>query len=127
MKYTEFFKYIFYRIYLFYSDNRDGIPKFSSILVLSLVQFFNFLTLFLLFDSNINFTVLKISSLVILFSVVLINYFYFMKNFDHIQCKWENENIKGKKVKGFIVTIYIIGSIILCFGLAGFLGLSHKR
>lgn len=127
MNYPNIFKYIFYRIYLYYGSKRDAIPKFSSIVVLTVVQNLNFLTFVSPFISNINITVLKISSLVLSLILFFVNYFFIIKNFDYIKSKWENENIKEKKRRGFLVTIYIIGSIILCFGLVGYLGLLHIR
>jgi hypothetical protein len=130
MKYPEIFEYVFFRVYLFYCRYKDSIPKFSSVIVLSLIQGANILTLLFLFlpINKSNLGIFNVSVSVFSLLLILLNHLYFNKNkFDQIIEKWKDEEGRNKIRKGILVTVYVISSIILFFGVAGYIGYLHNR
>lgn len=128
MKYPKSFEYIFYRIALFYAFFKDGTPRFSSIILFSVVQSMHILTIFFSLAFLFNISNIKIPGLIIAFLILVLNQLYFnKKTFNRIIEKWRNETIQDKKRRGLIVGMYVILSFILFFGVAIYLGSFPKK
>lgn len=121
-----FFDYIFYRVCKAYSRTKDSSPEVSAFCLVALMQFFNILSILMVFaiiikDKSFFSKIFGGCIVIVLMILSYIRYVYKEnKNYKILSEKWRNES-KSRK-KGMIVLIYIILSVIINFGLAIFLG-----
>lgn len=110
-----FFNYCFYRVAMAYKTwISEGSEDYANAVV-SLCQSANILSLiaipYIINNSRYSGTLIIIISMIIL----IVNWIFFQNRKKYIEYseKWENENPKYRKLKGFLVLLYIILSIVL--------------
>lgn len=131
-----FYKYIFYREYLWYKKKfgEGEFPHYSAIFGMSLSLISIILSLLIL--PSIIFKSVKIpysvtnKSFVLLFSlgILIIHYFIFLKNKKYllIENEFRKESRKEKYKKGWLVISYSVGSILLFISIL-FIGIYFRK
>ncbi len=108
----NFFLYVFYRVAKFYEDwgekngyIRGGVVTFTTIgaIVLSIITF----VLFFFFDKELNNDIIWGVFII----VAILSFTLKEKKFKELQEKYKNET--HKKLKGWLVFLYIIGTLFL--------------
>jgi hypothetical protein len=122
----RFFDYVFYKVSKGYSKTIDSNPYMAGVSVLSAVQSFNLISILFLYsvmkhDKSI---VSKLLFATICIVLVVVNYIRYIykenRNYDIMNKRWSDES--KKKLKGFLIIVYILLSTFLFFGLAIYLG-----
>ena len=101
------------------------VAEYSAILLMSLLAFINILSLLSLSDIILNFKVdisqsPKLISLMLLFGLVILFYFLFVRKDRHLEIakEYENETSKKKIIGNILALSYILMSFVLlmlCF------------
>lgn len=113
-------------MYKAYSRTKDNSPEVTAFCLVALMQSFNIFSLFMVFDIIIQDKSYpsKVLGGCIIAILVIFNYIRYIykenNNYTVLSEKWRNET--NSKKKGIIVLAYIILNVIICFGLAIFLG-----
>src|SRR5438477_11071198 len=97
-----FFDYAYYRICKFYYENRDSGARFGGLAVLSVIQFLNIFIVFWVICFLLRFTIHNNKLIVILgyFVIVVLNGFRYNKlNYDVLDAKWKDEDVRTQKKK----------------------------
>lgn len=127
----EIFDYVYYRIYAYYIrfKSERASAGLTSTLVLSLMQSFNLLTFFLLYEL---FTGIELKEagiygyhfVLVAMGVLVLNIVRYLvpKRIFPLVEKWGQEEMEVRKKKGYRIVAYIIISAIAFIGLAGILG-----
>jgi len=119
-------RYSFYRFYQLMNKVGNGdVAEYSAILLMSLLAFINILSLLSLSDIILNFKVdisqsPKLISLMLLFGLVILFYFLFVRKDRHLEIakEYENETSKKKIIGNILALSYILMSFVLlmlCF------------
>jgi hypothetical protein len=121
----EFFDYVYYKSVKFYSKTDKAGAGITGLSVMSLMHFCNIYSIFmvvcLLVNKNID--VGKLSVLALLALLLIANFIRYNKlTYGLLKERWDNEDKKLKRRKGWLVVLYICSSFIMCFGLAIYLG-----
>lgn len=104
------FHYFFYRAYCFYRNFGETFPEISAIGFLSLCLMLNVLSILAI--------IMNISSnnwliVIVWFSCQVFTANNFSKRRrDELDSKWKDEARSKKRVRGFLIISYIIGSIV---------------
>ena len=111
----KFFNYCFYRISKAYSKWEPNIYHISGMAVVNLCQLFNLMSLI-----TIIFIILKIKFppefiLYIGLPIFIISNFFISSEKKYLQLakKWENENPKYIKLKGYLILLYVLLSLVI--------------
>jgi len=108
------FEYLYYRISKFYKifDNKDYCVYGSSVLFSTFSLLFQSALSYLLFVLGLKIKVYLFFTLALL--IVAISYFFIDKNkYNALDELWRNE--RYNKLKGFLVILYILSTVILFF------------
>jgi hypothetical protein len=121
----KFFDYVFYRVCKAYSTTKDSSPEGAAVGVVATVQAFNILTCIIIYDIiNKHKSLNKFIALISIIFFLVFNYYRYIykdrNNYKILKEEWTNEVYSYRN--GVFVTIYIILSIGLFFGLAIYLG-----
>ena len=120
-----FFDYTYYIVCKWYLDRKSSSPEFGAVCVISGLQAFNVISIFLLIEvlsrnKNIFSKLFFIAPILILLIANYIQYIYKeTKSYAFLKEKFTKENIKNKKI---VWPVYFFVSLTLCFGLAIYLG-----
>ena len=118
----SFFDYVFYKIYKGYSDTSERTPEGGAVVIVSLLQGFNIFTCFFLYElvTKNKIDINKYIGGGLMLTLFVFNYFRYIRKdyFEVVKKKWINESQKQRT----IVWIYMIFSVVGCFGLAIYLG-----
>ena len=130
MKYPVFFDYIWYRVYSYYNSKNDTTAILSASFTLSLGQTSNILSI--LFPINYFYNDILILNKTMLlcigFAILFLSFFRFRKKkIAILNDKWENESSVQKRNRGFLVMLYLILSLAVMIGIAGYLGSLRNR
>jgi hypothetical protein len=126
----NFFDYIFYRSYKFFHkmpSNRFT-ADVQALCVVSTLQFFNLIFLNLFFSYLKKEEILPsnkfsyVGTIVVLLFINFLRYWGRSSNIKELSRRWKNENQNQKLIRGFLVTIFIILSIVLAVGSAHYVG-----
>lgn len=122
----EFFDYLFFKACNFYlkAEKDPNTNRTSGLLVVSLMQGFNLLTIFFIYCLLFNYKQNVNKLYIIIFTTVLliVNGIKYNKDeydYDNLIKRWSNEE---KNKKDLLVKVYIFLSPVLFFGLAIYLG-----
>lgn len=105
------FDYIFYRIYNLYKSKGSDIPISSASSLVSLIEFFMLLALFITFDSVFNIeNPNKLFLLPVIGGLLGLNWYRYEKNKDvtKFEKKWAKENLKVKRKRGWLIILISI-------------------
>jgi len=121
----KFFDYLFYGVHKFYGKNKDSGPGWSALVVITLTQILNILTVYILYclitQTKVNIS--KLTAVVIYFSVVILNVKRYSKlDLEKIKENWENKTEKQKTTIRALVVLYVFLSFAVCVGLAIYVG-----
>jgi formate hydrogenlyase subunit 3/multisubunit Na+/H+ antiporter MnhD subunit len=121
----DFFDYVYYKSCKFYAKTDEEGSGISGLAVIALMEGFNIFTIFILVCLFLQkkFHLGKLSMIVFAILLLIANGIRYNKlNYGVLKERWDNEdeNIRGRK--GRLVVLYIIGSAILCVGLAIYIG-----
>lgn len=125
MKHPFFFDYIWYRIYAYYKTKNDNTAKLTASITMSVGPMTNILSI--LFPLNYLFKEIFILNEIIIlclaFSILILNILrYNTKKISNLIDNWENELPSQKRSRGFLVVFYLIFSLAVMIGIAGYLG-----
>jgi hypothetical protein len=112
---VNLFDYVYYRVYRYFLDKGDNIPETKGALVLSLLQFFTLLDIFVLIREFHPF-ILPPDYSVLLIAIVLVAvnlYRYERHQMDILNNKWQNEDNLRRKRNGYLIGLYLIVSIVI--------------
>ena len=121
----SFFDYTYYIVCKWYLARKSSNPEFGAVCVISGLQAFNVISIFLFIEvlsrnKNILAKPFFIAPIVILLIANYIQYIYKEnKSYVTLKEKFTKENTKSQKI---VSTIYFLASLILCFGLAIYVG-----
>jgi len=126
------FAYLYYRIHSTYKYKwNNSIPSVYAICLVSLLQFFNFscLLFFCFFVVETHLNINKLFGAAIVAGLLGINYYRYQVNsdFGKHEEKWKNEMKQKKTIKGVLIIIYIIFSVLLFLLLANYLGEINRK
>jgi hypothetical protein len=115
------FKKMFYTIYQFDSKIKiNTYPEYSSMLLIMMLQIFNFGTVFpifiYMFNINLNLQIIKYVYFSVFIVTNIINYVCILKNKEKILNKYDNES-KKSKIKGIIVLLLYFTLTLVAFAL----------
>ena len=130
MKHPFFFDYIWYRIYAYYKTKNDNTAKLTASITMSVGPMTNILSI--LFPLNYLFKEIFILNEIIIlclaFSILILNILrYNTKKISNLIDNWENELPSQKRSRGFLVVFYLIFSLAVMIGIAGYLGSLRNR
>ena len=115
----KFFDYSYYRICNFYKKKKDSSAEMTSSLVISLMQFFTVLDLFILvrvfweYPIPGNFSKYWFLPLIIIFPIINWNRYVKAKKYREFKGVWKTETGKEKRKKGWCIILYLILSIAI--------------
>jgi formate-dependent nitrite reductase membrane component NrfD len=120
-----FFDYLFYGVQKFYGKNKDSGPGLSALIVITLTQILNILTVYVLYclitQTKVNIS--KLIAVVIYLSVLILNVKRYSRlDLEKLKEKWENKNEKQKTTIRAFVVLYVFLSFALGIGLAIYVG-----
>src|SRR5260221_12513490 len=104
------FDYLYYRFCKFYYSNGDSGARISSLAVISLLQFFNIFTVFILVSLlfHKDFLTKKLYIVFICVALIIINGFRYNRlDYDLLNKKWSKEDDVKKKKKTILLAIYV--------------------
>lgn len=113
------FDYIFYRVCDFYKKKKDSTAEFTSSLIISLLQFFTIVDAFvfvrIIWEYPIpeNFTKFWTLLLLIPLQALSWNKYIRIRKYRIYRKMWKDENIQKKRIKGILIVIYLIFSILI--------------
>ena len=116
--FVEILYYTYFRIYKFYSRWGEDTPQAFAIAIMVLLESCNIMFFVYVFSYYENFE-FKISYWVVAPYFAI---FYFINYKIFINCnlksakKWDNEKQSVRDLKGFLIILFIIFSIVLMFG-----------
>jgi signal transduction histidine kinase len=121
-----FFDYIFYRVFSFYKEEwSNDMPGFNAVLILSLMQSFNVISVLLAYllivQKNImSIEVNKYHFMIIGFLILFFNVWRYLsgKRYNTLVEIWKNEDVIAMKRKGMFVLGYMILSTFFVLGAA---------
>lgn len=121
----HFFDYAYYRICKAYYKTRDSNPKIAGLCIITLMHFFNILSLFCLFCISIHEKIYinKLLALLVILTLMILNGIHYNKfHYGILQDRWQEEDRETQVRKGGMVVAYIILSTVIGIGLAIYLG-----
>src|SRR5690349_11774239 len=115
------FGYIYYRAKEFYIkyDKNSSVPEFSSVILVSTIQFLNFVSIFLISSYVFKFKIEVgiFYGLIPAIIILAINYFLF-ESYNIGEKKYNlvraSESKNKSKLKGFLIILFIVVSMIVC-------------
>ena len=113
------YRYLIYRLYHF----RDDTPITNVLVTLATVHLFQFLTILIVIDKCTPFKVWPGSSEprdtieVSIFLVLHYILFYNKKKWGEFDVEFKDETPKHKRIGFWLVILYLVGSIIISFGI----------
>lgn len=109
----EFFDYIFYRVFVFYSNRHSNVPQAAASAIVSLIQFFCIVDVAFIVQLFVHFEMPSkfYAGLLCLFLIGL-NWHRYERdsNVDAMYAKWGNESYEVKSARG---TILVIGLLVM--------------
>ena len=123
-----FFDFLFYRIYKFYSEYKEKGAESSSAGIIGGLQVLNLLTIDMIVEflvkDRLRINTFLVIGLFLVFQIfTYIRYIYSEKNSAvQVEKKWLNKSEPYRKKFVVFQYIYVILSILSCFGLAIYLG-----
>lgn len=121
----NFFDYTYYRVCKAYYKTKDSNPRIAGLCIITLMHFFNILSVFCLFCISIQKKIYinKILALFVILILMILNGIRYNKlHYGILQEKWQNENADIQTKKGVMVLAYILLSTVAGIGLAIYLG-----
>ena len=122
----RFFDYVYFTVCRYYINQQRSSPAISALAIISFLHMLNLFTLLFLFIAILPHKPYLNKYLVgggtCLIILILNGIRYNKRNFEVLKQIWGNEEDNKRKRKQTLVTIYIVISVILCFGIAGYLG-----
>ena len=121
----SFFDYFFYRASVFYDTGKDNGPAIAGLFILSLMQFFNLLSIECLIEiiRLKKFEIPKVAVVLVIILLSVINGIRYNKlSYDLLKKRWDNESEKQKKKRGVFVLLYLLLSTVIAFSLAIYIG-----
>lgn len=107
---TRIFQYIFYRIYCFYKNWGETFPEISATGLMSCCLMLNVLSILpIIINISLNNWLIIIVGLSL--QVFTANYFSKEKRAE-LDLRWKNEIISKKRVRGFMIIGYMIGTFV---------------
>lgn len=120
----KFFDYVYFTVCRYYIDRQRSSPAISALAIISFLHMLNLFTLFFLFIAFLphkpHLNKYLVGSGLSLILLILNGIRYNKRNFEVLNRVWGDE--ENRKRKQTAVVIYIILSMILCFGIVGYLG-----
>lgn len=115
----KIFDYIFYRVCDFYKRKKDSSAEFTSNLIVSLIQIFTVIDLFIFirilweYPMPKNFT--KFWLLPIIIILPIINWYKYQKTKKYVDFRkiWNNEANQEKRKRGALIVLYLIISMLI--------------
>ncbi len=115
----KIFDYIFYRVCDFYKRKKDSSAEFTSNLIVSLIQTFTVIDLFIFirifweYPMPKNFT--KFWLLPIIIILPIINWYKYQKTKKYVDFRkiWNNEANQEKRKRGALIVLYLIISMLI--------------
>ena len=115
----KIFDYIFYRVCDFYKRKKDSSAEFTSNLIVSLIQTFTVIDLFIFirifweYPMPKNFT--KFWLLPIIIILPIINWYKYQKTKKYVDFRkiWKNEANQEKRKSGALIVLYLIISMLI--------------
>ena len=108
------FDYIFYRVYRAYKK-RDGAPEIYATNVLSLMQFFSVVAVFISFEFFLDFPFPSTGFFVVLIlSLIGINWYLygFRVDVSKFESRWGTEEVDKRKRRGWLVVVSLVALIM---------------
>lgn len=107
---TRIFQYIFYRIYCFYKNWGETFPEIAATGLMSCCLMLNVLSILPII---INISLNNWLVVIVWFSLQIFTANYFSKKKrTELDLRWKNEIISKKRVRGFMIIGYMIGTIV---------------
>jgi len=112
------FDYSYYRVCDFYNKKKDSSAEMTSSLIISLMQFFTVLDVFILvrffwaYSIPDNFSKYWFLPLVLLLSAFNWNRYVKYRKFRDFKTVWALETIKEKRRRGWWVMLYMVFSLV---------------
>ena len=124
--------YLYYRIYSTYKYKwNNGVPGVYAICGISILQFFNLSCLLFLafFVADTHLSINRLYGAALVAGLMIFNYYRFhvYSNFGMFEEKWKNETKRLKTMKGTLIIIYIVLSVLLFILLANYLGEINRK
>ena len=122
----KFFDYVYFIACNYYANQNRSNPGITALITVSFLQMLNILlfifsfTLLLPHKPSLNKYLL--GGVISLTLLILNGIRYNKKNFEVLKQVWGNEENNKRKKRQTLIVIYIVLSLILCFGIAGYLG-----
>lgn len=110
----KLYSYIYYRIYILYkdkwNDDNPGIYAFMAICLVTILNLMLIINLIIfLFDVKYN---LDYIAIIILSIVIITTYALYGDKIFKDRSTWDSEKPKTRILKGWVITIYIVLSIV---------------
>lgn len=125
----KLFDYIFYRAYNLFLKipYRSYAENIQAICALSALQFFNLFFLELLFSYIFKESLLSLDIYLILGIMIILLFLNYLRyggtaKLKEFEKRWKNESKKQNLIRGGLVLIYVILSIVLAVGAAHYVG-----
>ncbi len=115
----RFLDYTFYRVCNFYKKKKDSEAEITSILILSILQFFTIFNIFIFvrifweYSIPTNFSIYWFLPLIILFPIINWNKYVKPKKYVEYRRLWKDEDFKHKKRRGVLIVIYLAISLLI--------------
>lgn len=115
----KFYDYCFYRLSDYYKKKRDSAAEITGSILVSLIQFFTILDIFVILrwvwefpmPEGIN----KYWALPIIITLPIINWFRYVKpkKYREFRKQWRQEDVSKRKMKGWLIVLYLAVSIVI--------------
>lgn len=112
------YNYIFYKMFVTVSRTNKSIPGWSTMITLSVILFFNIITVInIFFKEYIYLFANQNISVGLGILLMIVNYLIFIRKnaYDKIINQYKKETKKQSYVRGSLVLFYIVGSVYLFF------------
>lgn len=110
------FDYIYYRVYAFFLKQRDNVPETTAWVLLSVLEFFNLLTVVALFSFIVNLDSFnKYYALFIIVPLMGYNWYRYERNFDieKYKSRWSHELKSERRKKGWLIITWFALVILI--------------
>ena len=111
------FDYIFFRTFNFFKSRNDFSPETKGSLIVSLIQFFTILSLYVLGQLIFSYPMLTSKWQMLPMALVLgiFNWYRYEKrlDLDGLQEKWKDENNNQRTMRGILIVIYLTISVAI--------------
>ena len=124
-----FFDYIYYRVYSLYRDKwHEEDPKLYAVGIVSLMQEFNLGAILFLLIYHLEIKIERIYIFLFYIILFVFNMLWYSKLriYNNLSKKWNSEAKNKKTIRGILILLYILLSILVFFKTAVFVGKMMK-